>query len=129
VENESVEQVGFADRILLSKLDLVDAECEQAVRKRLAQINAAVEIIPVNKGVVDLAKILNIKAFDLDKILVRASRSHAHRQLATCSLECYRRAQDMDPQFLLDQEHQHDQSVSSVGLTIEVRTPILHDDG
>lgn len=95
VENESVEQVGFADRILLSKLDLVDAECEQAVRKRLAQINAAVEIIPVNKGVVDLAKILNIKAFDLDKIL------------------------DMDPQFLLDQEHQHDQSVSSVGLTIE----------
>jgi G3E family GTPase len=72
VENESVEQVGFADRILLSKLDLVDAECEQAVRKRLAQINAAVEIIPVNKGVVDLAKILNIKAFDLDKILVRA---------------------------------------------------------
>lgn len=90
VENESVEQVGFADRILLSKLDLVDAECEQAVRKRLAQINAAVEIIPVNKGVVDLAKILNIKAFDLDKILVRAtvpSRSHAHRQLATRSLE------------------------------------------
>jgi hypothetical protein len=34
----------------------------------------------------------------------------------------------MDPQFLLDQEHQHDQSVSSVGLTIEVRTPILRDD-
>ncbi len=126
MENESVEQVGFADRILLSKLDLVDAECEQAVRKRLAQINAAVEIIPVNKGVVDLAKVLNIKAFDLDKILVRAavpSRSHAQRQPATCSLLYLCRTQDMDPQFLLDQEHQHDQSVSSVGLTIEVHIP------
>jgi G3E family GTPase len=73
VENESVEQVGFADRILLSKLDLVDKEYEQTVRKKLSQINGTVEIIPVNKGVVDLSKILNIKAFDLDKILVRAS--------------------------------------------------------
>jgi G3E family GTPase len=119
VENESVEQVAFADRILLSKLDLVDKEYEQTVRKKLAQINGTVEIIPVNKGVVDLGKILNIKAFDLDKILVRSHRAPSKsKSLLTCLSYV---EQDMDPKFLLDQEHQHDQSVSSVGLTIEVQ--------
>jgi G3E family GTPase len=86
VENESVEQVGFADRILLSKLDLVDAEHEQKVRRRLADFNAAVEIIPMNKGVVDLSKILDIKAFDLDKILVRRHALFAIPHAAVCSV-------------------------------------------
>merc|ERR1712056_121971 len=43
VENEAVEQIAFADRILLNKCDLVDAEAElDEVEKRIRAINAKV---------------------------------------------------------------------------------------
>lgn len=95
VENESVEQIAFADRILLNKTDLVDENGVQRLTKKLREINATVEIIPTVRSVVDLDRIMHIRAFELDKVL------------------------DMDPEFLVDQEHQHDQSVTSVGIMHE----------
>merc|ERR1712070_748982 len=45
VENEAVEQIAFADRILLNKCDLVESEAELAeVEKRIRAINTGVAI-------------------------------------------------------------------------------------
>ena len=45
VENEAVEQIAFAGRVLLNKCDLVDGEVQLVeVEKRIRQINAKVPI-------------------------------------------------------------------------------------
>ena len=45
VENESVEQIAFADRIILNKTDLVDDMKLAEVEAKVKKINGAVEII------------------------------------------------------------------------------------
>ncbi|MGN9913918.1 CobW family GTP-binding protein [Phytohabitans sp. LJ34] len=92
VENEAIEQVAFADRIILNKTDLVaDAElCD--IRTRLRQVNALAEIIPAQHGKLDLNRILDVGAFDLSRVL------------------------ETDPRFLTDTDHQHDATVTSVGI-------------
>eukprot|EP00416_Gambierdiscus_australes_P022874 CAMPEP_0171064228 /NCGR_PEP_ID=MMETSP0766_2-20121228/6150_1 /TAXON_ID=439317 /ORGANISM="Gambierdiscus australes, Strain CAWD 149" /LENGTH=453 /DNA_ID=CAMNT_0011520233 /DNA_START=75 /DNA_END=1436 /DNA_ORIENTATION=+ len=96
VENEAVEQVAFADRILLNKCDLVDEAALDEVEKRIKAINHGAQIRRCVKSDVDMSFILGIEAFSLDKIL------------------------DMDDGFLEEnQDHQHDNRVSSVGIHIK----------
>ncbi|KAH7619467.1 putative Aspartyl/glutamyl-tRNA(Asn/Gln) amidotransferase subunit B [Nannochloris sp. 'desiccata'] len=96
VENEAVEQIAFADRVLLNKIDLVSAEEKADVIRRIKEINGAVEILETTHAKVDLSQVLGIKAFDLQRIL------------------------ESEPEFLdPDQEHEHDSSVSSVGIEVE----------
>ena len=45
VENESVEQIAFADRLILNKTDLVDAATMEQVEREVKKINGAVEMI------------------------------------------------------------------------------------
>jgi G3E family GTPase len=105
VENEAVEQVAFADRIILNKTDLVSAAALDEVRGRLRAVNAAAEIIPAARAGVELARILDVGAFDLTRVL------------------------ESDPVFLTDTDHQHDLSVSSVGIEVsgEVDVERLND--
>merc|ERR1712137_676469 len=70
VENEAVEQIAFADRILLNKCDLVADEKElDEVEKRIRSINEAVAIKRTTNSEVDMNFILGIQAFSLDKIM------------------------------------------------------------
>merc|ERR1719353_2814698 len=69
VENESVEQVAFADRIILNKCDLVSEEELEAVKKEVQTINSSAEIIPTTYSQIDPAKFCNIGAFNLDRVL------------------------------------------------------------
>ncbi len=94
VENEAVEQVAFADRIVLNKTDLVEAAQLDTVIRRLRAINALAEILPAQRADVDLAKVLDVHAFDLDRVL------------------------QTDPAFLTETEHQHDATVTSVGIDL-----------
>jgi len=95
VENEAIEQLAFADRVLLNKVDLVtDVERKEVIR-RIRLINANAEIIPTTMSHVDLDRVLGVGAFDLSKVF------------------------EMEPEFLLDSEHQHDQSITSVGIDCE----------
>jgi G3E family GTPase len=112
VENESVEQVAFADKILLNKIDLVQPEDLDHVIKRIKSISSTVDIIKTQNSVVDLDKILNIRAFDLCSYFFNSL-------LITKLTSLLARIMDMDPEFLLDQDHEHDQSVSSVGILVE----------
>lgn len=96
VENEAVEQVAFADRILLNKCDMVDEAELAEVERRIKMINEAVQIQRCQYSKVDMDFILGIRAFSLDKIL------------------------EMDDGFLDDNaEHQHDDRVSSVGINVK----------
>lgn len=59
-------QVGFADRILLSKTDLVDAAHIDALSQRLQRINRRAPIRVVEHGCIDLAELLDIRGFNLN---------------------------------------------------------------
>src|SRR5690606_26462628 len=80
---EALNQVGFADRILISKVDLVSEDEYEALRRRLLKINPRAPITPVNFGEVDLKQIIDINGFNLNSIL------------------------DIDPDFLKEDEHDH----------------------
>jgi G3E family GTPase len=54
----------MADRLLLTKLDLADPVAVELLRARLAQLNPGARQIPVAKGQVDPADILNCGLFD-----------------------------------------------------------------
>jgi G3E family GTPase len=69
VVNEAVQQIAFADKILLNKLDLVTEEQKLKVAKRVKGINKGVEILECIQSRVDLDKLLGINAFSLDKLL------------------------------------------------------------
>ena len=66
---EAVEQVGFADRILLSKVDVTPEAEREKLRQRLVRINPRAPIKPVNFGNADIADILDIRGFNLNAIL------------------------------------------------------------
>jgi G3E family GTPase len=59
-------QVGFADRLLLSKTDLVDAETVTALRERLTRINRRAPVRLVKQGEIDLAELLDVRGFNLN---------------------------------------------------------------
>src|SRR3954465_5908977 len=86
---EAQEQVGFADRILLSKTDLVAEDEQSRLRKRLGQMNPRAPIKSVHFGNAAIDEILDIRGFNLNAVL------------------------ELDPAFLEDDEHEHDEQVSS----------------
>nr|WP_298111830.1 GTPase [uncultured Pseudomonas sp.] len=59
-------QVGFADRILLSKTDLVDAASCAALTERLQRINRRAPIQVVRHGQIELAELLDLRGFNLN---------------------------------------------------------------
>ena len=93
VENEAIEQVAFADVLLLNKIDLMPKEEDLlALEARLRSMNKWSPIIRCQDASVGLDALLNIRGFELDRVL------------------------EMDPGFLdVDGEHMHDDRVSSVG--------------
>ena len=92
-ENEAVEQVAFADRLLLNKTDLVAEDDLVRIETRLRSMNAAAKIQRCQKAEVSPDWVLNIGAFDLKRTL------------------------EMDPEFLnTDGEHEHNTTVSSLSI-------------
>ncbi|MCM0034355.1 MAG: GTP-binding protein [Burkholderiaceae bacterium] len=91
-QEEAQKQVGFADRILISKKDLVTEAEYAALRRRIVNMNPRAAIEAVNFGDTDLKKIIDISGFNLNTIL------------------------DIDPLFLADDhpdaahDHDHDHS-------------------
>ena len=67
VENEAVEQVAFADRLLLNKTDLVSQKDLERVEKRLRSINSNAPVIRCTRSNVSVDNVLNIHGFDLKR--------------------------------------------------------------
>ncbi len=96
VENESVEQIAFADRIMLNKIDLVSEEELEEVESKIKSINRFAPMYHTENSIIDPANLINIGSFDLEKTL------------------------EMDPEFLdTEAEHEHDDRVTSTSSKFE----------
>ena len=59
-------QIGFADRLLVSKRDLVEGATFDALCERLTRINRRAPIRVVEHGKIDLAQLLDVRGFNLN---------------------------------------------------------------
>ena len=64
---EAKEQIAFADRILLNKIDLVTPAEVDALEARLRSINGLAKIHRTTQATLGVDAVLNIHAFDLDQ--------------------------------------------------------------
>ncbi|HYC38297.1 MAG TPA: GTP-binding protein [Usitatibacter sp.] len=87
--DEARRQVGFADRILISKTDLVEQEKVDELLKRLKQMNPRAQYRKANFGEADIRELLDVRGFNLNAIL------------------------EVDPEFLTSDYHEHDDDVTS----------------
>lgn len=87
--HEAQEQVGFADRILMSKTDLVSVDDVRLLEQRLKKMNPRAPITAAHFGEAQIDQLLDIRGFNLSAIL------------------------EIEPDFLTDVTHEHDDDVSS----------------
>jgi G3E family GTPase len=87
--HEAQEQVGFADRILLSKTDVADPQQTETLKQRLRRMNPRAPIKAVHFGNAPIEEVLDIRGFNLNAIL------------------------ELDPSFLTDIAHEHHDAVES----------------
>ena len=69
VEVEAIEQVAFADKILLNKIDLVSEKDLEEVEAELRKTNKMATIVRTEQCNVDISTVINVGAFDLDAVL------------------------------------------------------------
>jgi G3E family GTPase len=67
--HEAQDQVAFADILLLNKTDLVNAKELEAVERDLRALNPFAPIHHMERGKIDLDKILGRNAFDLNRMV------------------------------------------------------------
>ncbi|XP_027079846.1 uncharacterized protein [Coffea arabica] len=102
VVNEAVEQVAYADRIILNKIDLVTGADLEVLMKRIKHINGMAQIKKAKFGVVDMDFVLGVGGYDLDRIDSEVEsgaehhKGHGHHH-----------------------DHVHDSAVSSVSIVSE----------
>ena len=87
--HEAQEQVGFADRILMSKTDLVSEEDVRKLSERIRRMNPRAPVKQVHFGNAPIEEVLDIRGFNLNAIL------------------------ELDPEFLVDSHHEHHDEVES----------------
>ncbi|CAA7406522.1 unnamed protein product [Spirodela intermedia] len=66
VVNEAVEQVAYADRIILNKIDLVDEHDLHMLTRKIKHINGMAQIKHAKFGLVDMDFVLGVGGYDLD---------------------------------------------------------------
>ena len=67
--NEALQQVAFADKILLNKIDLVTEEEKNKLKTRLQSINKFATVIETERSRAPLDKILGLNSFNMESIL------------------------------------------------------------
>ncbi|MBV8457989.1 MAG: GTP-binding protein [Acetobacteraceae bacterium] len=93
--HEAADQIAFADVIVLNKTDLVTPEELAEVERRIRQINRFAVIHRTERAALPIEQVLDRGAFDLKRVL------------------------EMAPDFLEDDEHEHNDDVSSVSFEVE----------
>ena len=62
-----VDQVEFADIILISKTDLISADELERLKAILKTLNTFAKLVPIEKGNVDISQVLNTGLFDFER--------------------------------------------------------------
>jgi G3E family GTPase len=89
---EAQEQIAFADVVLLNKIDLVTPEELNELERRIRSMNALAKIYRTHNAELEMDALLGIGAFDLNRAL------------------------EIDPEFLNETAHEHDETVGSVAI-------------
>jgi G3E family GTPase len=89
---EAQEQIAFADVVLLNKTDLVTPEELDELERRIRSMNAIAKIYRTRNAELEMDALLGIGAFDLNRAL------------------------EIDPEFLNETAHEHDETVGSVAI-------------
>ena len=63
-QEESLKQAAVADRIVLTKTDIAEAEAVETLRQRLDQINPSAEFLIGQHGAVDVERVLRADVYD-----------------------------------------------------------------
>jgi G3E family GTPase len=90
--DEAQEQIAFADVVLLNKTDLVTEEELAELEKRIGAMNAMAKIHRTRNAELEMEALLGVKAFDLNRAL------------------------EIEPDFLGEHTHEHDETVTSVAI-------------
>ncbi|MEL6457068.1 MAG: GTP-binding protein [Cyanobacteria bacterium J06621_15] len=93
--DEAQEQIAFADVILINKTDLVSSEQLEELENKIRGMNAIAKIYRTKDAQLEMDALLGVKAFDLNRAL------------------------EIDPEFLGEDAHEHDEDVYSVALVEE----------
>lgn len=67
IVNLLIDQIEFANVILLNKIDAIDKETQSRIESFLHKLNPNAHIIPTKFSEIDLAEILNTNLFDFEK--------------------------------------------------------------
>lgn len=125
VVNEAVEQIAYADRIIVNKTDLVGAGEVAALVQRIKGINRMAELKRTEFGKVDLDYVLGIGGFDLERIdaaiedeaTKEDEHNHSHEHDHDHDHEnCHDHDHDHKHEH---HDHTHDPGVSSVSIVCE----------
>ncbi|KAF3674329.1 putative DNA (cytosine-5)-methyltransferase CMT2-like isoform X1 [Capsicum annuum] len=113
VTNEAVEQVAYADRIILNKIDLVTESELEVLTKRIKHINGMAQIKRAKHGVVDMDFVLGVGGYDLDRVDSEVQSEGSH---------CGHKHEDGHEHHKGHghlHDHVHDSAVSSVSIVSE----------
>ncbi|KAI3680056.1 hypothetical protein L2E82_50793 [Cichorium intybus] len=112
VVNEAVEQVAYADRIILNKIDLVNDADLEALTKKIQHINGMAQLKKAKFGNVDMDFVLGVGGYDLDRIdsEVPSEVSHCENHDHEHGHECHKGHHH---------DHKHDSAVTSVSIVSE----------
>lgn len=128
IVNEAVEQIAYADRIIVNKTDLVGKAEVAALVQRIKSINRMAELKRTEYGKVDLDYVLGIGGFDLERIDAaiedEASKEdehehdHDHDHENCNNPDHHHHDHDHDHKHE-HHDHTHDPGVSSVSIVCE----------
>ncbi|KAI0504523.1 hypothetical protein KFK09_015475 [Dendrobium nobile] len=129
VVNEAVEQIAYADRIIVNKTDLVSEPEISSIIKRIRNINTMAHLKRASYGKVDLDYVLGIGGFDLERIesTVRSEGSkedhkehdHEHKQHDHDHHDEHHHHSHEHKHDNHEHDHVHDPGVSSVSIVCE----------
>lgn len=112
VVNEAVEQIAYADRIIVNKTDLVTEAELECLTKRIKHINGIAQIKLAKYGVVDMDFVLGVGGYDLERIDSEVEPDSSH-----CATHNHESGHNHQKGHHHD--HKHDSSVSSVSIVSE----------
>ncbi len=121
-DNQAVDQIVCADRIVINKVDLVGPDDIASLTQRIRGLNATAEIVESSYAQIDLSRILGVGANEFSQILVETdglheedhTHEHHHDEHEAQHAHEHEHAHDED-----HADHQHDESVSSVGIEVD----------
>jgi G3E family GTPase len=124
-DNQAVDQIVCADRIVINKVDLVSESDVESLTRRIRTLNETADIVTSNYAQIDLGRILGVGASEFAQTLVEADVIHddhgtqgdhgVHGGHGDHGDHGDHGAHD---DHGIHDDHQHDPTVSSVGIEV-----------